>query len=253
MSKIYEEYKEYLEGSQKMQKIGEVYLLGLLPENLRNDPDIIAASIGVDKEFWALVDSINNYLTITCLTIDDIDEIYKIDGEFPGFLDKFSNYLDNLAGEMNVDFYDQNFDLENRLALVKNGYNYKYRKGTADAVKQIVTDAFKKTTVQEWFDYDGEPYHFKISTETNLPDESKIINVVRAVNSVKNARSTLDCVEALKSSSLNTYYGFGVQQTCRHKVIMGSIWNDVDAANISWDDLDNLGSTWNQLEVYRFE
>ncbi len=212
----------------------DVTLLELLPANLRHDPDIIAASQGVDREFQALVASIQN-----CITIADVAHAA-------------SEIVDNLAGQMNVDFYDQTLPLEKRRALVKNGYLYKYRKGTADAVKKIVSDAFDQTGVKEWFQYDGDPYHFKISTETNLPSESKIKEVVRAVNSVKNARSTLECVEALKSSDLNTYYGFGVEQTCRHQVIARSTWNELDTAVIPWDDLDALGLTWNDLEVYRF-
>jgi phage tail P2-like protein len=216
------------------KKINEVTLLELLPENLRSDPDITTASRTVDGEFQALASSVNN-----CLTIADVDNAA-------------SEVVDNLAGEINVDFYDQTLPLENRRELVKNGYLYKYRKGTADAVKQIVSDAFDKTTVKEWFTYNGEPFYFKISTETNLPRESKIAEVVRAVNSVKNVRSKLECIEALKNSNLNTFYGFGVQQTCHHRVIARSIWNDLDAANLSWDDLDALGQTWNQLEVYRF-
>lgn len=214
--------------------IKDVTLLELLPENLRSDPDIIAASQGVDAEFRALTDSIQN-----CLTIADVDNAG-------------SEVVDNLAGEMNVDFYDQAFPLDKRKELVKNGYLYKYSKGTAYAVKQIVTDAFDHTEVQEWFQYDGEPYYFKISTETALPSENKISDVVQAVNSVKNARSTLECIEALKSSSLNTYYGFGIEQTYQHKAIARSLWNELDAANISWDDLDHLGLAWNQLEVERF-
>jgi phage tail P2-like protein len=213
----------------------DVTLLELLPENLRSDPDIIAASQGVDSEFQALAGSIKN-----CLTIADIDNAS-------------SDVVDNLAGEINVDFYDQTLSLAKRRELVKNGYLYKYRKGTAYAVKQIVTDAFDQTTVKEWFDYDGEPFCFKITTETNLPSESKIAEVVQAVNSVKNVRSKLECIEALKSSELNTYYGFGVEQTCYHTVIARTVWNELDAESITWNDLDALGLTWNQLEVYRFE
>jgi Bacteriophage P2-related tail formation protein len=199
MSKIYE---EYLKGCENKHKLEEVFLLQLLPENLRNDPDIIAASIGADKEFRPLAGAINHCLTFGA----DIDNLS-------------SEVVDNLAGEMNVDFYDQkNLTLDKRRELVKNGYTYKFTKGTADAVKKIVSAAFDNTTVQEWFEYGGKTYHFKISTETALPNESKINDVVRAVNSVKNARSTLECVEALKSSSLNTYYGFGVKQTCYHSI-----------------------------------
>lgn len=212
MSEAYQKYLEYLGSSEKKHKIGEVYLLELLPENLRNDPDIIAASLGVDKEFWSLVESINNYVTISCFAFTDIDKLS------PEVKAKLSEYIDYLAREMKVDFYDEYLDLEKRLALVKNGYLYKYRKGTAYAVKQIVTDAFDQTTLKEWFEYNGNPFRFKLITEANLHSESKITDLVNTINSVKNARSTLETIEVIKRTNLKGYYGFGIQQTFYHNI-----------------------------------
>jgi hypothetical protein len=46
----------------------------------------------------------------------------------------------------------------------------------------------------EWFDYGGEPYHFKIVTsDTSAKDNPAFM---RALNSVKNARSHFDGIEA---------------------------------------------------------
>jgi phage tail P2-like protein len=214
------------------KKLDNVTLLELLPENLRNDVDIIAASHAVDSEFQDLVSSIKN-----CLTIADIDNAA-------------SDVVDNLAGEINVDFYNQLLSLDKRRELVKNGYLYKYCKGTAYAVKQIVKDAFDQTEVKEWFQYGGHPFHFKISTETNLPSISKITGVVNAINSVKNARSTLESVEALKTADFKEYYGFGVQQTFYHRVVMHSLltWEQLDNSGLTWDQLDAEGLTWSELE-----
>lgn len=184
--------------------VHEVTLLELLPENLRSDPEIIAASQATDTEFRALAKAIAN-----CLTIADIDHAG-------------SEIVDQLAAEMRVDFYDQTLSLEKRRALVKNGYLYKYLKGTAYAVGQIVTDAFDASEVQEWFDYHGEPYYFKVVTEANLPDISTINDVVEAIDSVKNVRSWLESIEALKNADLKVYYGLAVQQTCYHTLVQSS-------------------------------
>ncbi len=221
-------------------KVNRVTLLELLPENLRSDPDIIAASCGVDSEFQDLADAINK-----CITIADIDKAR-------------SEVIDNLAGEMNVDFYDQKLSLDNRRELVRNGYKFKYRKGTAYAVRQIVKDAFADTElkdafeVKEWFQYNGKPYHFKISTKVNLPGVSKITSVVNAINSVKNARSTLESIEAIKRAELKGYYGFGVKQTYYHSVALNLLtWNELDALDLTWEEFDAKNITWVELEAFQ--
>ncbi|MBP2655018.1 MAG: putative phage tail protein [Firmicutes bacterium] len=167
----------------------DVTLLELLPENLRSDPDIIAASQAVDTEYRALVSSIKN-----CLTIADVDNAC-------------SDVVDNLAGEIQVDFYDQTLSLDVRRALVKNGYIYKYQKGTAYAVKQIVEDAGLNASLKEWFEYDGEPYYFKVTTETVVSSTTVLAELAEMINSVKNIRSWLEGIIINRTWTGNMYFG----------------------------------------------
>jgi phage tail P2-like protein len=180
--------------------IDDVTLLELLPPNMISGPNIIAASRAIDKQWQNLASKIKEVLT------------------FAGMDDAVSDVLNMLAAEMNVDFYDQNLDLDKRRALIKNGYVYKYTKGTAYAVKQVVTDAFDKATVEEWFDYGGAPYHFRITTEAAMPTEDTINQIFKAVGSVKNVRSKLDYLAALKEVGLTNYWGFVMHQCQYHKI-----------------------------------
>jgi phage tail P2-like protein len=161
-----------MEGLKMPKSIYDVTLLELLPENLRNDPDIIAASKAVDQEFQVLANSIKK-----CLTIADIDNAS-------------TEVVDYLATEMNTEFYDQSFDISNKKSLVKNAYVYHYTKGTASAIKKLLHDAIGQGEVQEWFQYGGQPYYFKIVTD--ITDPATIQQLITAINSVKNERSHLD-------------------------------------------------------------
>jgi phage tail P2-like protein len=174
--------------------IYNVTLLELLPENLRSDPDIIAAGKALDAEYWELTQSIKNVLTF-----GDIDNAK-------------SEVVDVLAAEMNLDFYDQTLPLANRRALVKNGYLYKYLKGTPFAVKQVVTDIFSAAKTEEWFEYGGEPYYFRVTTETRLPVNEIIERIFVAIDKVKNVRSWLEAFTALKHAGLTVYCGMVIHQ-----------------------------------------
>jgi phage tail P2-like protein len=169
------------------KSIYDITLLELLPENLRNDPDIIAASAAVDQEFQLMVQAISN-----CLIFVDIDNVSE-------------EVVDLLAAEMGADFYEQDLPLANKRQIVKNAYLYKYTKGTPFAVRQLLNDAFETGQLQEWFVYGGQPYNFRlIATAEELADSNKLQKLIDAINSVKNERSNLE-----------GYYAFGTHESLR--------------------------------------
>lgn len=174
----------------------DVTLLELLPPNLRNDPDIVAASAAVDKEYQILVQSIPK-----CLTYGDIDNASP-------------EVLDMLAAEMDVMFYDPTFPLATRRAIVKNAYLYKFHLGTAYAVQQVVSNAFANAEVREWFEYGGVPYRFKIVVNDELGEN--VTAVIDAVNKVKNLRSKLESITATQKTNLKIYYGIAMRRMTYH-------------------------------------
>jgi P2-related tail formation protein len=179
-----------------MSNIYDVKLLDLLPPNLRGDTDIIAASKAIDPEFYALANSIKNVLTF-----GDIDNAS-------------SEVVDNLARELKTPFYDTNLDLSMRRELVKNALIYNMTKGTPYTVESVITNAFSKSVLQEWFEYGGNPYCFRVVfvpfnthsaikafqhqelkqyTHQEIQDKDQqaelIAKLTKAINTVQNTRS----------------------------------------------------------------
>ncbi len=168
-----------------------VTLLELLPENLRSDPDIIAASAAADKEFQEIAQKVGLVMVMT-----DIDSA-------PGII------LDHLAIQMRIDFYDTAFPIETKRRLVKSGYLKKYTKGTPYAVQQIIQDVFGNGEIIEWFEYEGEPYSFMVKTDALAYSEERIEQIVKLINTVKNLRSWLEkiFIEKTKEMELNIALG----------------------------------------------
>jgi P2-related tail formation protein len=189
--------------------IYDVKLLDLLPPNLHNDPDIIAACDAADKEFWILVNKINYVLTVA-----DIDNAR-------------SEVVDNIAGSRKMDFYDTSLPLTKRRVLAKNALIYHFTKGTAYAIERFVEDAFGPCEVLEWFDYEGEPYHFKLNMTGTIEDLKSFQELTDKINAIKNIRSRLDgYIFPLADRTWNAF---------DFRLLT---WNAFDALNISWDTFD---------------
>lgn len=103
-------------------------------------------------------------------------------------------YLPFLAYAFKVDFWDESLSVEDKRALIKQSLALHKYKGTIWAIERVFEALNIKAVISEWFDYDGEPYHFKI----DLSLEDKEITPQRAnelrkyVNIYKNVRSILD-------------------------------------------------------------
>lgn len=127
--------------------------------------------------------------------LHELDVMTELCNLYPRIDELSSNLIDALAIQLHVDFYDTTLDLENRRALVKNSILWHMKKGTPFAVAGVISAAFDKTEVKEWYEYGGEPYHFKIVTEYVTTEKDKLAQMRRAIESVKNVRSWLDAIE----------------------------------------------------------
>ncbi|WZL82692.1 phage tail protein I [Vallitaleaceae bacterium 9-2] len=102
------------------------------------------------------------------------------------------NTLDHMAVEMHADFYDRSFDISIKRQLVKDAYLYKCYKGTPFAVERLIKTVYGEGEVKEWFEYEGEPYHFRVYTRNRTEVEENRETFMKAIGSVKNLRSFLD-------------------------------------------------------------
>ena len=98
--------------------------------------------------------------------------------------------VDELAWQYHVDFYDVAADIAKKQELVRKAIARHRYKGTPAAVEEVCSAAFDTAEVVEWYEYGGEPYHFRVRmVQESIP---AMAEMVKAVNSAKNTRSWLD-------------------------------------------------------------
>lgn len=104
--------------------------------------------------------------------------------------------IDYLAVQMHVDEYADTETLDVKRQQVKQSFLLHRLKGTKYAVQKAVSTVYQSAKVEEWPEYSGEPYHFRVTGITAPMNETKTINkLVRLINAYKNTRSWLDYVQ----------------------------------------------------------
>lgn len=155
-----------------------VSLIDILPPNLLADKQIYAAAWALDDELQKITAATRNALLLPRL--DELSE----------------EVIDLLAWQWHVDFYEPvGMDIDTKRRLIKNSIAWHRIKGTPAAVEQVVSAVFDTSHVQEWFEYGGKPYHFKVITEDVTTDPNVLARMRRAINAAKNTRSWLETIE----------------------------------------------------------
>lgn len=165
-------------------KLTELTMLSLQTAYMQKDPTTQALCAALDGELSKTVTGIYNILMFNALnTAGNTPFAHEL--------------LDELAWQFHCDYYDPDADIETKKAVVKESIKIHRRKGTPQAVIDLLKAAFpSETYLYEWWQYGGKPYHFKIVTSSlNGVNVGSFIN---ALNSVKNARSYLDSVDMLE-------------------------------------------------------
>ena len=121
--------------------------------------------------------------------------------------------LDVLAWQFNVVWYDPDSDLETKRRTIHDALLVKQTLGTPAAVQRVVETYFGDGRVEEWFEYGGAPYHFRIVTSNPSATGEQAELLVKTVNSVKNIRSRLDSVIIESTESMNLYVGMALHLT----------------------------------------
>lgn len=174
--------------------MAEYGLMDIMPENLL-----------ADKNIRNIVEVIDEKLR----------DSYK-QTEYPAIISRIdeldSDVLDSLAWQYNVDFYDPAINVENKRKLIRESIAWHRLKGTSAAVAQLVSAIFGPSSVQEWYEYGGEPYHFRITSSGFDPAGKTIKDILCAVEMAKNTRSCLDDITIdahpdMESDPVNQYYG----------------------------------------------
>lgn len=159
-------------------KLSGLDFVRLLPAFMRDDEAAIALSKAVSE----LIQPPSTRLA-TIRTWDQIDNLTEAE-------------CDEMAWELAVDWYDSTYPLEVKRSLIKNYLITKRKNGTKAALLSVLRSIFKGADVEEWFEYGGPPYAFRLEVE--IPENGVTAEQQRrALDSIKyykNVRSWLEAV-----------------------------------------------------------
>ena len=101
-----------------------------------------------------------------------------------------------LARDFKVDWWDPSYSLEEKRRTVKDSWRVHKTLGTKAAVETAIRAIYPLTTVEEWFEYGGEPYHFRLNIDitSDSGDRARQRRVLERLNFYKSLRSHNDGV-----------------------------------------------------------
>lgn len=157
---------------------------GLTAKNILSSlPQVLAD----DAKLYALAEITADLLAARLEEIDRIRIYNRID-ELP------EDLLDILAYDFKVDWWDYTYSLEQKRQTLKDSFLVHKRLGTKYAVETAISAIYPEAKVEEWYEYGGEPYRFRLAVDVSheLVDSDHHVRVLSRVNYYKNLRSHLD-------------------------------------------------------------
>lgn len=158
--------------------------------------DLLPSSFDTDE-----IEALNNVVTFSLYLLQK----YIENANFTVNIDNVSEkIIDYLACEYRTPYYDEALDLKTKRNLVKSTMLTYQKIGTTNIIKEYLNTLNEETDVAEWYDYDGQPYNFKIFleiSENREVDEKLLTDIKNKIEKIKNVRSSLEAIEILNSSN----------------------------------------------------
>ena len=172
-----------------MINLNNSHITDILPDSLAKDPKTQALSYALNRAMQRLLSYCQNISVYA--TIDTLPEYM----------------LDLLAIELKTQYYEDSLKISLKRKLIKNTLKWYMTTGTRASVEEAVASVFGHGDVSEWFEYDGEPYCFKVYTSTMNTTDEMIQQLTSIVSSVQNVRSYLESVVVEVMQQSQFYFG----------------------------------------------
>lgn len=158
-----------------MIRLEDALLTDILPQPLKGTADIEAYSLAI-RDMMCVI-------------------LQKADGTmlYSNFDKQPDEIVNLMAAELRTPYYDENLPLDKKRQLVKNTLPWYAKAGTAGAVKELVSVIFGKGTIEEWFEYGGKPFHFRVNVYGD-PIKDSSAKFAEMLEHVKAAKAVLDVV-----------------------------------------------------------
>ncbi len=173
-----------------IKDVQSLSLADILPQNLMADKQVAAVAQTLDAKFQAVTADI-----VKVLLLPRLDELSE-------------DIIDLLAWQWHVDFYEPvGMDIDTKRRLVRESIGWHRIKGTRAAVEKMIHAVYQSGTVEEWPEYGGMQYFFRVLFEETPIQEEEIKLLMKMIEASKNTRSWLETLIFKKSTGASIYYG----------------------------------------------
>lgn len=176
-----------------MIKLNRSRFTDIMPENLAEQPEVQAIAYAVGRQIeklCACADGARTYAAIHSMP---------------------EKVLDLLAVELRTPAYDETYSVKVKRALIEGSLLFYTQMGTPAAVNRIIETIFVSGHISEWWEYGGEPYHFKAHTTNPSITEADVEEFRRVLGTVKRLSAWLDeIVLELSTPPAEVYIGHWV-------------------------------------------
>ena len=185
-------------------KLSNLDFVRLLPQFMRDDPAVRGLASALNEVIPKLADA-----AAKMSTWDHIDALSEAE-------------LDELAWELNIQWYDIGANIDIKRDLIKNSDKVYQHMGTKWAVENVVASYFGEGWVEEWFEYDGEPGHFRVSTPNPSVNNENLEDFLNLLGKVKRASAKLDGIIISLAAELSLSSGIVVHEVSKEQYSIGA-------------------------------
>lgn len=158
-----------------MIKLSGSRFTDIMPDNLASQTETQAFAYAVGRQIEKLC------------AYSDAARTYAAIATMPEWL------LDYMAVELRTPSYDENYSLKTKRALIQGSLLFYTQMGTPAAVNRIIETIFETGYIEEWYEYDGEPHHFRAYVgDGGEVGPGELEEFRRVLSSVKRLSSWLD-------------------------------------------------------------
>lgn len=158
-----------------MIKLSGSRFTDIMPDNLASQVETQAFAYAVGRQIEKLC------------AYSDAARTYAAIATMPEWL------LDYMAVELRTPSYDENYSLKTKRALIQGSLLFYTQMGTPAAVNRIIETIFETGYIEEWYEYEGDPHHFRAYVgDGGEVGPGELEEFRRVLSSVKRLSSWLD-------------------------------------------------------------
>lgn len=188
-----------------MMKLNNLDFIKLLPKFMRNDKAVQGLAAAINGIIPDLAAAARKLSTWDCL-----DELSVAE-------------LDELAWELNIPWYDASASIQVKREVIKNSDIVHQTLGTKWAVENVIATYFGDGSIEEWFEYGGEPGHFRVLSSNPSLNNERLTDFLTLLDKIKRASAKLDGISITLDAELVMSAGVALHEVSQETYAIGAV------------------------------